>query len=84
MSALDPKKLSEGTPIAAADLAAGDLFPVVDVSAGTAGLKTITKAELATAVGVSDPELSALAGLTSAADKGIGSAASRAGASHRV
>ena len=51
MSALDPVKLSEGAAIAGADLAAGDLFPVVDVSAGSAGLKTITKAELATAMG---------------------------------
>ena len=51
MSALDPVKLSEGAAIAGADLAAGDLFPVVDVSAGSAGLKTITKAELATAIG---------------------------------
>jgi hypothetical protein len=51
MSALDPRKLSDGEAIAGADLAAGDLFPVVDVSAGADGLKTITKAQLAAAIG---------------------------------
>lgn len=46
---LDPVKISEKSALTAADSAAGDRFPVIDVSAGQ--LKTMTRAELQTAVG---------------------------------
>jgi len=38
-------KISDLTALAGADSATGDLFPIVDVSAGTSGTKKITRAE---------------------------------------
>jgi len=38
-------KISDLTALTGADSATGDLFPIVDVSAGTAGTKKITRAE---------------------------------------
>ena len=39
-------KISDLTALTGADSATGDVFPVVDVSAGTAGTKKMTRAEL--------------------------------------
>lgn len=43
-------KISDLTALTGADSATGDVFPVVDVSAGTAGSKKMTRAELEIAV----------------------------------
>lgn len=45
-------KISALTALTGTDAAADDLFPVVDVTAGTSGTKKITLAELRVAVGI--------------------------------
>jgi hypothetical protein len=43
-------KISDATPITGANVADGDLFRIVDVSAGTSGSKSITRQELIVAL----------------------------------
>lgn len=71
------KKITDLAALTGANVADGDLFPLVDVSdttmAATGTNKKITRAELVTAVGAGfqplDADLTAIAGLTSAANK---------------
>ena len=48
-------KISDLTALTGADSATGDVFPVVDVSAGTAGSKKMTRAELYEALRLAAP-----------------------------
>ena len=48
-------KISDLTALTGADSATGDVFPVVDVSAGTAGTKKMTRAELYEALRLAAP-----------------------------
>jgi hypothetical protein len=51
-------KITDATPITGANVADGDLFRIIDISAGTSGSKSITRAELKAALGLPSHELS--------------------------